>query len=68
MKHLPDNLRYYRIALGLSFQQVADELEVNRSLIYQFESGTRTPNVQRLRELASVYAVTVEQLCEERMR
>lgn len=67
MHYLPANLRYYRVALGLSFQQVADKLDVNRSLIYQYEIDIRTPNVERLRQLADVYSVTVEQLCEERM-
>lgn len=68
MRHLPWNLRYYRQALALSLQNVADELDVHRSLIHQYEHGHTTPSVERLAQLAEVFGVSTDQLIEKRVR
>lgn len=57
-----DKIRRRRRELGLSAKQLADEIGVKESTVYQWESGRNNPKRRSLESLASVLGVTVEWL------
>lgn len=58
MDTLGARLRYARTAKGLSQQQVADELGINRVNISTWESDSTRPDISRLPDVATAYGVT----------
>lgn len=58
METLGARLRYARTAKGLSQQQVADELGINRVNISTWESDNTRPDISRLPDIAGAYGVT----------
>ena len=55
-----DNLKKFRLAKGLTQEQVAEKLNVNSQTISRWECGTTLPDVLTLPELARLYEVTVD--------
>lgn len=55
VKGLSERLREKRILLGLSQKEVAHVLGISPSIISNYESGERTPSVESLMALASLY-------------
>lgn len=55
-------LREKRNEHRLSLQDVADRIGVSRQMIFQYENGDRTPNLERLKQLAEVYHTTTDEL------
>lgn len=55
-----DNLKKFRLAKGLTQEQVADKLNVNSQTISRWECGTTLPDVLTLPELAKLYEVTTD--------
>lgn len=62
MSNIAYNIRRYRMEQNLTHQQVADALGVNRSLISHYESGMTAPSVARLKQLADLFKVTMDDL------
>lgn len=60
-----NNFKRVRLASGKTVEQVAEHLNVTPATIYYFENGERYPNVKRLRELASFYNVSFDELMKE---
>ena len=54
---LHQHLRAWRDIKNLSQEQVANILEVNKSTIHRWETGTRTVDLADLERLAKVYGV-----------
>jgi transcriptional regulator with XRE-family HTH domain len=61
---LSQNLQEYRKRLGLTQDQIASFLEVDRSLITRFEIGDREISYPQLKKLSHLFNVEVEDLLE----
>ena len=55
-----DKLKKFRLAKGLTQEQVAEKLNVNAQTVSRWECGTTLPDVLTLPELARLYEVTVD--------
>lgn len=56
------NIREYRIKLGLTQAQIAENLNVGSNAVSQWETGTRSPNVRYIQMLAEVFGCSVDNL------
>lgn len=61
---LCDKLREYRRQCGLSQQQVATVLNVDRATYSYYESGRTQPSLDNLKKIASVFGVHLYELLE----
>lgn len=57
-----DNLKYYRKARGMTQQNLASELKIDRSTYSFYELGKARPKFEVLRAIAKIFGVTVDQL------
>ena len=57
-----DNLKYYRSLLGLTQQQVADSLEIQKATYSGYETGRREPDVEKIKALAELFGVSGDDL------
>ena len=55
-----ENLKKFRLAKGLTQEQVANNLNINTQTVSRWECGTTLPDVLTLPELARLYEVTVD--------
>lgn len=60
MSLLAERLRELRAGLKLTQQQVADDLQISRKLLSNYERGIREPHVDMLQTLAEYYLVSVD--------
>ena len=51
-----------RKSLGLTQQQLADKLKVSFQAVSKWENGTTYPNIEILRDLATVLDVSVDEI------
>ena len=49
-------LQELRLIIGLTQQEVADELDISRTTISHWESGVQSPSLDQARALIAVYA------------
>ena len=56
-------IREQRIALGLTQQQLADQLHVTNKAISRWETGNAYPDIALLDDLAAALSVSIEELC-----
>ena len=56
-------IREQRMALGLTQQQLADQLHVTNKAISRWETGNAYPDIALLDDLAAALSVSVEELC-----
>lgn len=59
------NLQAFRTRLGLTQDQIAEFLEVDRSLIAHYERGTNEVTYVHLKKLSILFNIEVEDLLEE---
>lgn len=57
-----ENLRELRKKKGMTQQDVADKVGVDRSMIAQFERGSRVPTITLGRDIAVALGVSVDDL------
>lgn len=62
---LGQNLVYYRKLSGLTQQQVAQMLNLNRTTYTKYETGASEPSIEILKQLAEILNVNVAQLLED---
>ena len=60
----PEQLKNARLACGLTQQEVAQALNIDKTTYSSYETGRRQPDVARLRQLARLLEVSVDQLLE----
>lgn len=60
MSLLPERLRELRDRLHRTQQQVADDLNISRKLLSNYECGTREPSIDMLQTLATYYFVSID--------
>jgi len=63
MESWPDRLRRLRRATGLSQAKVAEKLGIAAPSVAQWEIGRSRPSIERLEKLASLYGVSLKELC-----
>ena len=59
------NLQAFRQRLGLTQGQIAEFIEVDRSLIAHYERGTNEVTYVHLKKLSNLFNIEVEDLIEE---
>lgn len=59
---MPNKINYYRKLRSWSGSALCRELGINRSTLYLWESGKRTPSPDNLRKLAEILKVDVNEL------
>ncbi len=59
---LSSRFEKYRVSAGLTTDEIAEKLGVNRSLAEEWENGTSSPDGETLIAIAELYGVTVDQL------
>lgn len=64
MTCLSHNLKQARERAGLSQFELAKKLETSSALISQYETGHRTPTLERLYVLASALGTTASEILE----
>lgn len=57
-------LKYYRHECGLTQQQVADRLKIERSTYTYYETGKTKPDINTLIKIAKVYNISYTKLLE----
>ena len=62
---LGSNLSYYRKIAGLTQQQVAELLNLNRTTYTKYETGASEPSVEILKRIAETFGVEVGDLLAE---
>ena len=56
-------IKEQRMALGLTQQQLAEQLHVTNKAVSRWETGNAYPDIALLDDLAAVLSVSVEELC-----
>ncbi len=56
------NIRRFRVAKGMTQQQLADKLYVTRSALSSYENGGRTPSLAMAILIADFFQVTLDEL------
>ncbi|MBE6765051.1 MAG: helix-turn-helix transcriptional regulator [Ruminococcaceae bacterium] len=62
---LSERLKFYRKSLGLTQEQVASAIGVNRSTYTYYEKGSSSPNLASLMQLSSLFGVEYSDLIGE---
>ena len=62
---LSERLKFYRKSLGLTQEQVASAIGVNRSTYTYYEKGSSSPNLASLMQLSSLFGVEYSDLIWE---
>ena len=65
MKHLGEKIYQYRTQKGLSQQELAEKLNVSRQSVSKWEVGGAVPDLARLKEMAALFGVTLDELVSE---
>ena len=60
-------IRAMRNERGLTQQQLADALGVNKQTVCEWEHGRTFPRIDTLRKLAQYFGVTIDYLLEQRV-
>lgn len=56
------NLRIQRKKMNLTQQQMADILGISKSTYCQYESGTRHPKIEMIKQIASYLQISTDEL------
>lgn len=62
---LNEKLKYYRKLLGLTQEQVASAIGVNRSTYTYYEKGSSSPNLASLMQLSHLFGVEYSDLMDD---
>jgi len=59
---LKDNLVSLRNLHGYSQEEIAEKIDISRQAYAKWETGATVPDIEKCRQLASVYGVTIDSL------
>ena len=62
---LNQRLKKFRLASGLTQQQVADVLNLDRSTYAYYEAGKTTPDIKSVNKLLKIFNITYYELMDE---
>jgi len=61
-KELAENIRLYRLSLGMTQSELAEKLFAQKSLISNYENGYSTPDIYTIIKLADIFDVSIDDL------
>ena len=59
---ISENIKFYRLQLGLTQEKLANLLNGKKSLISNYENGHSTPDIYVLIKLADIFQITLDEL------
>lgn len=59
---IAENIKFYRLQLGLTQEKLASFLNGKKSLISNYENGYSTPDIFVLVKLANIFQITLDEL------
>jgi len=59
---LAENIKFYRLQIGLTQEKLAILLNGKKSLISNYENGHSTPDIYILIKLADIFQITLDEL------
>lgn len=62
---LCDKIKHLRKQVGLTQSEFAEKLFVTRQSVQKWETGVASPDVMKLKDIARIFGVTVDQLLDE---
>lgn len=62
LANVGEQIRLFRKQLNLTQKQLADQLNVSRSVLTKWEIGTLTPDLQALVQLSELFGVSIDAL------
>ena len=62
---LSERIYKFRRKSGLSQEQLAEKIGVSRQAISKWESGTSTPELEKLRALSDCFSITLDELVKD---
>jgi len=63
---LPERIYQFRRKSGLSQEQLAEKIGVSRQAISKWESGTSTPELEKLLALSECFGITLDELVKDK--
>ena len=63
-----ENFRKARLAAGLTQQQIAEKLNLDRSSIAKYEKGESAPNLKNLPEICKALDISTDKLLKDIMQ
>ena len=63
-----ENFRKARLAAGLTQQQIAEKLNLDRSSVAKYEKGESTPNLKNLPEICKALNISIDELLKDIMQ
>ena len=67
MMTLGEKIKYLREEKGITQQQLAEILNINRVTLSGYEIGRRTPDIYTLKKIANRLDVTIDYLLDENL-
>ena len=64
---LYEKMPVLRKAKGLTQSQLAEQIDVSRQSVQKWESGTSSPDISKLTEIAAVFGVSTDVLLDVRI-
>lgn len=61
---IPENIKFYRLQMGMTQGELAALLNGKKSLVSNYETGYSTPDIYTLCRLAEIFGVTLDELVE----
>lgn len=65
---LSANIRKYRLAAGMTQEQLAEAMDVTVGAVYKWEAGRSVPDIRLIMELAELFELSVDALVGYQMR
>lgn len=59
---LSTNIRNERLAIGLTQNQFAEQLQFSKQAVYNWKKGKCEPNIETLKALATLFNISVDKL------
>lgn len=59
---LSTNIRNERLAIGLTQNQLAEQLQFSKQAVYNWEKGKCEPNIETLKALETLFNISVDKL------
>ncbi len=61
---IAENIKFYRKQMGMTQAELSEKLYGKKSLVSNYETGYRTPDIYTLCMLADIFEITLNELVE----
>lgn len=59
---ISENIKFYRKAMGLTQEKLANFLNGKKSLVSNYENGYSTPDIYTIIKLADIFQISLDEL------